>query len=82
MGKRSADILESLDGRHGIWSIPQWCTQAGMSHVTLGHLDPQPHHVKVGRRLKRITESPKEYYERRRKMEAERREQRAAECAS
>ena len=68
MGKRNSQLLEELDGRNGVWSIDAWCLQAGMSHVKLGQLDPQPHFTKLGR-LKRITESPREYLERVRQLQ-------------
>ena len=67
MQARNLRILEELDGRNGVWSITAWCGQAGISHVTLGRLDPPPHSVKLGR-LRRITESPRQYLERVRSM--------------
>jgi hypothetical protein len=68
MGKRNAEVLGALDGRNGVWSIGAWCMQTGMSHVTFGHLDPPPHFTKIGR-LKRITESPRDYLDRVRQLQ-------------
>lgn len=62
--KRNAEVRAELDGRNGIWSIEQWCRQFGISDPTFYSLDPKPHSVRVGARLRRITESPAAYSER------------------
>ena len=69
MGKPKQKLFE-IDGRNGIWSIPSWCSQAGMSEPTYYKLDPRPHEIRLGDRLKRITESPRDYAERVRKQQA------------
>jgi len=55
--------LFEIDGRNGLWSIPAWCGQFGITEPTYYALDPQPHRVKLGR-VARITESPRDYAER------------------
>jgi hypothetical protein len=61
--KARPDRLAEIDGRNGVWSIPSWCSQFGCSEPYYYALKPQPHQVKIGR-LKRITESPRDYAER------------------
>lgn len=68
MAKLSTKLFE-IDGRNGLWSVPAWCAQTGISEPTYYALDPQPHRAKLrgrgrGGRLARITESPREYAER------------------
>ena len=61
--------LFELDGRHGLWSIPAWCRQMGISEPTYYTLEPRPHEAKIGKRGKRITEAPAAYNERVRQAE-------------
>jgi len=62
MGKAN-DPLFAIDGRHGVWSIPAWCSQYGCSEPFFYKMDIRPRSVRIGR-LVRILESPAQYLER------------------
>jgi hypothetical protein len=64
---KEGNRLLGIDGSNGVWSVPAWCAQFGCSEPYYYGLEPQPFQVKIGR-LKRITESPRDYLERARQQ--------------